>query len=1062
MRWTDALPRHPLRYSSPRFALLTCLMLSSTGLHAISPVLFLLVPLFLLLALHPNPLHRPAGPLLARLVLILVAALAVIAAALGLAALPKAEAIIETLFVFILESSVVYIIYSLSSYRLYANALVCLLSSATLFSFLSTLLPVHHTVPAAISPALLVLFSLVSFPLVSHLIFPPQTILNRHNSSQVPLNAPDNLRGFTGSPSLIPFPSVSPSASSATICAPSTTYTVITTTQISEDNFYEVDLEGATTQVTNFTRNKPYPSKVPTLLFIAQVLFLLSSIFKLCSIPSTPDQISMLKISQTVVLVISSFFTISAYSQHVRNFLRDHDRVPEQATEFCDSSNRLSPYAKSVYTNINSMDDATHSLNSQSTYGLPAPQSQYSLSPSASMSPPIKATEVGRVNSSFTLDSRHDTPSTLCVKDTETSNGNTYSRSTPLQLRPATSPATLVPLSRYPQPSVDTARLGVLTDEGNLDSAGTNQDRVIVSASEYAKETYMPTPLRVSSPSHLFPGDIAPAARDLQKNVSRRPVSDVDSDMVVTDLYVESKKTSTLVRRDSVWSISSTRSSISVPVVPTLSSSSSSLALSTISMKPRSHKSSTSSRQMSLAKCVPLDVLSRNMEIAENRAFQPGTKGVSADDRRDRHALLRVDNGIGSRSRSISAASSMTVYEDLEWVASRLDTRKEEKHDSFIFGRDQDHPSKTQTQGQAQKHDQSHLQVEYRGQTSPILKIGRVMRGRSLSIPLLGNLIGRQNQEKMVEEGHEPISPSSSMSFSSTSMLSSLSMSLSRSPASPISPFSVRSVGESEPASPSSLENDVSGKKGRYYWTQRRPEKEKKKSRSASDLQQGKAQDQVDLMVEGPADFMDLRDPFAPPDLGTRGSVVTLNRYGLGPEGRDAWNGGSSSRLATGSPSPVKMSEWGKLPFVVDSPTPCVSSLGQEKIREKEHRKESARTLAHSRGKVKARNAARSPPPSRVEDVTKRMGRGREYGQGKARRLKNGDRQCSSGECSCRSSVCGVDDCARQETQGRNNDVSPCPSPVLCPEGLDVEEALLAQRLLMRLDLVSPSSASSL
>ncbi|KAK2461085.1 hypothetical protein APHAL10511_006932 [Amanita phalloides] len=878
------------------------------SLHAISPALFFLVPLFLLF-ISFQPTHRPAGPLLAQLLMTLLAIFAILVATLGLAALPKAEAIVESLFVLTLESSTVFIIYSLSFYRLYVNALIFLLSCATLLSFLSALLP--HTVPSAISSALLIVFSLVSFPLLSFLIFPLRALVSRGRShtptsSQLFLNVPRDSRYITTSlgPSSIPFPSPSPTTSSTTIWALSN----VIAPEGREDNFCDVDLEisSPVRNTSTSTYGKRCPSRFLGLLFIAQFLFLISYVLNLCSLLSTSGQLWELRTAQTTFLIISSFFTTFSYTQYVRSFLCVHDRVPGQATDSCDSSNSPTPFAKRGYTNISSTNDATPSLsklNSLSTYESPA---QYSLSPSTSMRFPLTRTEVSPASSTFALASHHVTPSgasqTLHVNNQESSKASL---------------AAVTASSRYPDPTIDAAPLWIRTERNIVHRIDTHRTgSANASAKDNANGIYMPTPIRVSAPSLLFADDMGAATLDLPEHVPRPPTSDVGSTLVGTHLYGRGKKTPTLVHRDSAWSISSSPSTASVPIVRTLSSSSS-LALSGLYIKPRSKKSmsSMSSRQLPLlAKCVPLDVLSRNMEIAENSALQRGAERDSAQDRRDRQALLRVDNGIGSRSRSISAASSLTVYEDLEWVASRLDTGKEKKRSAFLFGKVQ--------QGREYKSQHRNLgQVDaprsfrQHHQDGRMMSIGRAMRRRSLSISLLSGILGRQKEE---EEVVEPISPSSSISLSTSSLLSSLSMSPTRSPASPVSHASLKTPVDSEPGSP----NASGKKKSRYYWVPRKPKKDKgKKSRSASDLQQGRDkgqdqdQEQIGLMVEGPADFMDLRDPFAPPDLGTRGYSTRV----MSDHIENAWSDSRSpSRHGFHGTTSPRMSLCGGLSLVVD------------------------------------------------------------------------------------------------------------------------------------------------
>jgi hypothetical protein len=471
--------------------------------------------------------------------------------------------------------------------------------------------------------------------------------------------------------------------------------------------------------------------------------------------------------------------------------------------------------------------------------------------------------------------------------------------------------------------------LWIRTDDATLN----HRDGATVGTSHPAANDinfiYMPTPVRILPPSLLFPDDnpMGPATTaDLRQNAPHQPTSDVASDIAVATHLPStsiSKKAPMLVHKRSAWSMSSS-SAVSVPIVtsptPTPFSSSSSLALSNICMKPRSQTLSTtsttssSSRQVPLlAKCVPLDVLSRKMEMAGNfsAALQPGVVSGGKDRRDRQQAWLRVDNGIiGSRSRSISAASSLTVYDGPEWVDGG---KEKKKRGGFIFGR--------HGQGNEERQDNKIQDEPIQESRSPsffnlqgIPSIRRVMRGRSLSISLLSNLMGRRKstEQEHDEDANELISPSSSVSVSSTSLLSSLSRGPA-SPASPASPLSLRTPGNSEPGSPTDCRNDDGGsgkKNSLYYWKSRKVKKDVS-SGAVSDLQQSAERDRererdyerVGLMMDdqGPPDFMDLTDPFAPPDLGTRVSVATTADDMLLGEGSGA----------------IKANMWGRLPLVV-------------------------------------------------------------------------------------------------------------------------------------------------
>lgn len=603
--------------------------------------------------------------------------------------------------------------------------------------------------------------------------------------------------------------------------------------------------------------------------------------------------------------------------------------------------------------------------------------------------------------------------------------------------------------------------LWIRTDDATLN----HRDGATVGANRPAANDinfiYMPTPVRVLPPSLLFPDDnpMGPATTaDLRQNAPYPATSDVASDIAVATHWPDtsSKKAPMLVHKRSAWSMSSS-SAVSVPIVssptPTPYSSSSSLTLSGI-MKPRSQtlstSSSSSSRQVPLlAKCVPLDVLSRKMEMAENlsAAVQPGVVSGGKDRRDRQQAWLRVDNGmIGSRSRSISAASSLTVYDGPEWVHGG---KEKKKRGGFIFGR--------HGQGDEERQDNKIQDEPIQASRSPsffnrqgIPSIRRVMRGRSLSISLLSNLIGRRKstEQEHDEDANEQISPSSSISVSSTSLLSSLSMSLSRgpaSPASPASPLSLRTPGTSEPGSPTDCRNDDGGsgkKNSLYYWKSRKVKKDVSNG-AVSDLQQSVERDRererdyerVGLMVgdQGPPDFMDLTDPFAPPDLGTRMSVATTADDMLLGEGSGV----------------IKANMWGRLPPVVTE---------QKKAAEPEaHRavlKPQVSAKKTNMGAVEAGRRAKGG--GSVGRVKRTTSIGRSRSRSKSRPVFGSLKGVSSADAATitttRTGAGSAKYVMRKGSVTRTR-IKRSREEEHDRGGLDVEEALLAQKLLMKLDL---------
>jgi hypothetical protein len=736
-------------------------------------------------------------------------------------------------------------------------------------------------------------------------------------------------------------------------------------------------------------------------------------------------------------------------------------RLPE-AKESCGSSDPTNPYAKGVYTNINSTNDAT------------VPASQHSLSSNASMSFSLGSTEVSRTNSSFTLASHHTGASqTFHVNRQAASKGNTC----PLSLSTTADSSRLAPVTAQLEPTIGPVPLWIRTDDATIHyRAGTNRDGATAGANDSAANDinfiYMPTPVRTLPPSLLFPDDNSMGAAtmaDLRQNAPRQPISDVASDVAVATHFpatVSSKKPPTLVHKHSTWSLSSS-SAVSIPIVtsPTPFTSSSTLALSGICMKPRSQTLSTASSRQLLAKCVPLDVLSRKMETAKNgsAALRPGVVNGEKVRRDPQQAWLRVDNGIGSRCRSISAASSFTAYEDPRRVTGG---KEKKKRGGFIFGGHSQSSEERQDKIQNDSIPPDHgprSQSLFNRQGVPSIR--RAMRGRSLSISLLSNLIGRRKSTERDEDANEPISPSSSVSISRSSLLSSLSMSLSRSPASPTSPSSPRTPGSSEPGSPNSSRNGHGKKNSLYYWTYRKVKKDVS-SCAVSDLHQGMEQEgdneRVGLMEdEGPPDFMDLTDPFAPPDLGTRGFMTTAC---------------SADEVLLGeNKSASKSSMWGRLPLVVTE---------QKKVARTEARRASGPgVIIKPKSSAKKTNLGPSEAERRAK-ITGSINRVR-----KATSIKRGDslsrsnsrsgrgfgslkgKRCGLSSGGCRTAVANGDGAADQTGTAGGKNVSRLARtgsktrarPKTYREGdhdrggLDVEEALLAQRLLMKLNLAPGS-----
>ncbi|KIL61177.1 hypothetical protein M378DRAFT_199616, partial [Amanita muscaria Koide BX008] len=230
---------------------------------AISSSLFFLVPfLLLVLAFQPSSTRRPSM-VPPQLIQTLIAILAVLVATLGLASLYKAEMVVEALFVFVLQSTVVYIIISVSSFSQYAIALIVLLSSATLFSFLSILVQLP-AVLNYLSPILFVAFCLVAFKILFQLIFP--------NRPRRPISLPK------------------------------------------ADQLYSISLDTVESGVFPAQDN---PLKTILLVsFSSQFLFLLFCILRLSSLAQDTPKQWALKTAQTILLILSSLCSTYAFSQY--------------------------------------------------------------------------------------------------------------------------------------------------------------------------------------------------------------------------------------------------------------------------------------------------------------------------------------------------------------------------------------------------------------------------------------------------------------------------------------------------------------------------------------------------------------------------------------------------------------------------------------------------------------------------------------------------------------------------------------------------------------------------
>lgn len=227
----------------------------------------------------------------------------------------------------------------------------------------------------------------------------------------------------------------------------------------------------------------------------------------------------------------------------------------------------------------------------------------------------------------------------------------------------------------------------------------------------------------------------------------------------------------------------------------------------------------------------------------------------------------------------------------------------------------------------------------------------------------------------------------------------------------------------------------------------------------ASDLHQGTEQERegdnerVGLMEDdsGPPDFMDLTDPFAPPNLGTRGFMTTTC---------------SADDVLLGEhKSASKSSMWGRLPLVVTE---------QKKAARTEARrasgsvkpKSSAKKTSLGPGEVE-RRARITGSISRVPRVTSI--RRAKSGESLSRSYSRSRRGFGLSSGGCRKAVANDRAADRTgtingksfgrlaRTGSKTRATKPYREDDCDRDGLDVEEALLAQRLLMKLNLAPGS-----
>lgn len=976
-----------------------------------------------------------------QLIQTLIAILAVLVATLGLASLYKAEMVVEALFVFVLQSTVVYIIISVSSFSQYAIALIILLSSATLFSFLSILVQLP-AVLNYLSPILFVAFCLVAFKILFQLIFPI------HPRRLIPLPKADQLYGI----SLDTVESGVPPA---------------------QDN----------------------PLKTILLVsFSSQFLFLLFCILRLSSLAflsqDTPKRWA-LKTAQTILLILSSLcstYVFSQYACHQGLQYGDHKRLrlaagpsgafktvnglcstssgtshAHDASAAVDVSGSLeaskasiisdasinstvsiasdaSDANKRAYTNINSYykhdnDNDSATLSSSPSVSVPgslSPHSRWSrfialasrptttmastasLAPSAATDTAAISEVCTRVNSRFTLDigrsstfpssipsipsissSRSTIPSihsidsnpsvfgsistlytlpndALSYMDITTSATGVTGASpvlitaTPF-LHPATATLSNSQNSHYMTTSADTYgmtadyRLVEYADEGSRREASfpdqslcplsrdlnphitysTNQDRVLASeVSLDAVVTAIPllhpatTTFQTSQDKAIlaykhdmtanYADNVASygTVRYIDEGVSRgAPIPDqtscplsrglaphltcltnqnrvlatdvsLDAAAATTTLDFDSGRAHLIGHKESMHSLTSFSSTSS-----SSSSSTTTLGISTTTSMQSMHERTVSWSSSSVAlpgsgrrnvamkmkmtggvplgKCVPLDVLSRNFLQDEDEVGTESPVSLTPDsefsprldDSEFSSSKRTKSRGSWGRSMSATAAFEMdSAAYNLPDVAEENVKKKSRSGSAFLFGgwgrvRGDDH---TQDQEQVQ----GHRRQRSRGLS---LSIGRVMKGRSLSISLLsGWMKSRPKKDEDDDDETQRVLGGDSMPSSETPslfsgsgwgsgspMFSSLSLTGMTGSKAAIntsrSTLVTTSSSTTPNASPSSTPTSQ-GKKAGWKTIQG------KKSCSMM----------MDDTHHRPADFMDMRDPFAPPVLGLR------------------------------------------------------------------------------------------------------------------------------------------------------------------------------------------------
>ncbi|PFH47517.1 hypothetical protein AMATHDRAFT_6665 [Amanita thiersii Skay4041] len=1092
-------------------------------LYAISPALFLLVPLFLLyLADQSIPTSRPAGVFLAYAVMAAISIIAVLTASLGLAAvtephLASFEAIFEVLFVFARTGSI-----DLVPYPLFFTlpppcpySLRTLVQRCAFFSIRSVLFQANQ-VPSVLSPILLATLSILPLILLSFLIFPShKRAIHRAPPTQIPPiqvhHKPPRSRRVSMKSSLSSlFSLYVPSASDTSarkITDYTTTYTLAESSrEKGNTQLYDTDVEPSTefeSTVTNEPPNNgPSRAKILALLFAGQFLFFFSALVGLVLTGAiiTPGDALALRMTQTLLLVLSAFTVTLAYSTTFYALSNEQDRdlqdqcILPAAEESGNAPRRRHPlaafrhFAKTAFTKLRlkPSDAATHPNPAYPTVGDSSSCSDFCTSPSTELNYPFIATEektsecyslsmsqgggVGAVTASScelsmspirrTCNSDHGVVVAYPPPLSSSSSGELLTTTT-IQFPSAATTAQCKP------PSNNSFMLPKIVTEYAAAALDPIQTRDITSPESCTAETHFPLIRTQSLPYSVgldFNGMAGDEDEDLVDEEGRNTLAYLASDVNFEGIGSEksqNRQSSMLLRQASFWSTSSSStetSSLRRPRPggglfklnnPQLSLSSS----SSITLKNSDGNGSMKSRmrQLPLAKCVPLSVLARKMSVEESEEERAMAAGAGAGaGGKDGQAFSRAKQrphheGLGNNAntttttttnRSMSAVGLPVVYEDLTQASSRRNT--------VVLNANT--PAAARPKRKPVPLDLNPLPGSNNTQRTPdtnssgfkgILRLPKfslpgIMRSRGSSSTSTSSFASKFKMFKSEERdgGSASSAPTPAVAPTGTSggvgmmTFSNLSMmSLFPAPRT-TTPVNAPSINDSE-------RSRGTKKAGGYLKKQQWLNKSQRKRDDSGVIEPPQLT---------PASFMDMNDPFAPPDMGASvhcpSPVPTLplssSRNGGrasrdldvdgGGGGGDEW-GVQQRRGRTGTPTMLgnnRMSMWGRIP-------PSRPPFAQEGVTMRLSCASESERVRYSSNKIRK----------------------------KERKNGNGRRSASVG-----GSVM-LDGALRQQRGGHESTTSMSSSRTTLMRTSGIEEALLAQQLLMSLDLETKTTTTT-